>query len=397
MSTRGISFIVPLGERNGATTALLHFLSWFKANGRRPFSILVAQDGEFISEYEKLSDTWAADRSHWCPGGLRAQGLRALGLGRWAQHAERADLRRFAGHCSPGLIYVNSVTSEGARLVELLELRIPVLMHVHEMEFFLHKQAGSVLPAVLSQAKRFIACSDAVRENLIRRHGIMPDRIETVHAAIPVEEVRSKRTRAEILQELQLPDDALLVAACGYLYWGKGADLFVQLARRICRQCSNAYFAWIGPSDPQEVARFRHDVRLLGLEQRVRLTGAVRRTADYLAATDVFVLTSREDSFPLVCLEAAALGKPIVCFREAGGVPEFVEHDCGFIVPYLDVAAMSESVICLLDSRECRLKTGEAARRKVMQRHDISVAAPRIMDIIERTAADKESPSRLAK
>jgi hypothetical protein len=31
---------------------------------------------------------------------------------------------------------------------------------------------------------------------------------------------------------------------------------------------------------------------------------------------------------------------------------------------------------------------GEAARRKVMQRHDISVAAPRIMDIIERTAAD---------
>jgi glycosyltransferase involved in cell wall biosynthesis len=78
-------------------------------------------------------------------------------------------------------------------------------------------------------------------------------------------------------------------------------------------------------------------------------------------------------------------------------MPEFVEHDCGFIVPYLDVAAMSDGVICLLDFLECRLKMVEAARRKVMQRHDISVAAPRIMDIIERTAADKESPSRLAK
>ena len=396
MSTRGVSFIIPLGDRNGATTALLHFLRWFKANGRRPFSILVAQDGELINEYGKLADTWTADRSHWCPGGLRAQGLGALGLGRWAQRAERADLRRFAGRCSPGLIYVNSVTSEGARLVERLELRIPVLMHVHALEFFLHREAAS-LPVVLSQATQFIACSDAVRENLIRRHGVMPDRIETVHEAIPVEEVRSKRTRAEILQELQLPDGALLVAACGNLYWGKGADLFVQLARGVCRQCSNAYFVWIGPADPQEVARFRHDVRLLGLEQRVRLTGAVHRTADYLTATDVFVLTSREDSFPLACLEAAALGKPIVCFREAGGMPEFVEHDCGFIVPYLDVAAMSDGVICLLDSLECRLKMGEAARRKVMQRHDISVAAPRIMDIIERTAADKESPSRLAK
>jgi glycosyltransferase involved in cell wall biosynthesis len=397
MSTRGVSFVIPLGERNGATTVLLSFLRWFKTNGRRPFSILVAEDGELISEYEKLTDTWAADRSHWCPGGLRARGLGALGLGRWAQRAERADLRRFAGRCSPGLIYVNSVTSEGARLVERLELRIPVLIHVHSLEYSLQKEAGSELPRVLSQARQFIACSDAVRENLIRRHGVMPDRIETVHEAIPVEEVRSKRTRAEILQELGLPDDALLVAACGTLYWRKGADLFVQLARSVCRQYSNAYFAWIGPAHPQEVARFRHDLRLLGLEQRVRLTGAVRRTADYLAATDVFVLTSREDSFPLVCLEAAALGKPIVCFAEAGGMPEFVEHDCGFVVPYLDVAAMSDSVICLLNSLECRLKMGETARRKVMQRHDISVAAPRIMDIIERTAAEKESSSRLVK
>src|SRR6476646_7788788 len=90
VSTRGILFVIPLAERNGATTALLHFLRWFKVNGRRPFSILVAQDGELTSEYAKLAETWAVDRSHWCPGGLRARGLRALGLGRWAQSAERA-------------------------------------------------------------------------------------------------------------------------------------------------------------------------------------------------------------------------------------------------------------------------------------------------------------------
>ena len=384
VSTRGILFVIPLGERNGATTSLLHFLRWFKANGRRPFSILVARDGELTSEYAKLADTWPADRSHWCPGGTRARVLRSLGLGEWAQSGERADLRKFARRCSPGLIYVNSGTSEGARLVELLELRIPVLMHVHALEVFLHKEAGSSLPQVLSQAKQFIACSGAVRENLIHRHRITPNRIETVHESIPVSEVRSMRTRAEILQELQLPDDALLVAASGRLYAGKGADLFVQLARTVCQQCSNAYFVWIGP--PEEAAWFEHDVRLLGLEQKVRLTGTVRRSADYLAAAEVFVLTSREDSFPLVCLEAAALRKPIVCFGDAGGMPEFVEEDCGFVVPYLDVAAMSHRVTWLLGSPECRLKMGEAARRKVIERHDVSIAAPRIMDIIERTA-----------
>jgi glycosyltransferase involved in cell wall biosynthesis len=87
-------------------------------------------------------------------------------------------------------------------------------------------------------------------------------------------------------------------------------------------------------------------------------------------------------------LEAAALEKPIICFAGAGGMPEFVEDDCGFVVPYLDITAMAERVACLLDSPECRLKMGEAACRKVAQRHDISVAAPRIMEIIERTIAE---------
>jgi len=282
-------------------------------------------------------------------------------------------------------VYVNSVTTENARLVEMVGMQIPVLMHVHELEWFLCKQAGSALPKVLSQATRFIACSNAVRENLFR-HGIAPDRVDTVHEAIPVRRIRASRTRAEILRELELPDDALLVIGSGLLYWGKGADLFVQVAQAVCRKRSNAYFAWIGRASALELEEFDHDIRLTRLAGNVRLTGAVRQPADYLAAADVFVLTSREDSFPLVCLEAAALGKPIVCFAAAGGMPEFVEEDCGFVVPYLDVAAMAERVVCLLDSREYRLRMGEAARRKITDRHDVSVAGPQIMTIIERTA-----------
>ncbi|MFZ0233456.1 MAG: glycosyltransferase, partial [Candidatus Acidiferrales bacterium] len=77
----------------------------------------------------------------------------------------------------------------------------------------------------------------------------------------------------------------------------------------------------------------------------------------------------------------------IVCFADAGGMPEFVERDCGFIVPYLDIVAMGDRVVCLLDSPDSRLTMGAAARRKVAQRHDVSATAPRIMEIIERTIA----------
>ena len=127
--------------------------------------------------------------------------------------------------------------------------------------------------------------------------------------------------------------------------WRKGTDLFLQLARIVSQQLSNAHFAWIGGS-ARDVLEIEHDVRLAGLAQKVRVTGAVAKTADYFGAADVFVLTSREDPYPLVCLEAAALSKPIVCFAGAGGMPEFVEEDCGFVVPYLDLAAMAEGIVC---------------------------------------------------
>jgi glycosyltransferase involved in cell wall biosynthesis len=103
---------------------------------------------------------------------------------------------------------------------------------------------------------------------------------------------------------------------------------------------------------------------------------------EYFCAFDVFALVSREDSYPLVCLEAASMGKPIVCFDRAGGAREFVEDDCGFVVPYLEVEVMAERTLELLESDEIRRRMGERAKAKVRRRHDVDVAAPRVLDVI---------------
>jgi len=384
---RGILFVSHLATRNGAPIMLLHFLRWLRENGERPFSILVddGTGGALLAEYAKVADTWAADTSRWCPGGLRSQVLTAVGLGSWAKRAEKANVQRFALRDSPVLIYANSIAAPSARLIEMLNPSIPVLTHVHELEHLLRVQAGEGLTATLARTRQFIACSDAVKRNLVSAHNVAPERIETIHECIPVSQTQAGRTREQVFQELGLPHDATLVMAGGGADWRKGSDLFIQLARVVCRQRPNVYFAWIGGGLVHEL---EHDARSVGLTPKMRFTGEVAKTIDYFAAADVFVLTSREDPYPLVCLEAAAVGKPIVCFAEAGGMPEFVEDDCGFVVPYLNTEAMADRVIRLLDCPRCREKMGAAARRKVAERHDVSVAAPRIMEIIERTIQD---------
>lgn len=364
---------------------LLHFLRWYKKNGNRPFSILLGHDGELTPDFEDLGDTWALNRGHWHRHSLRARFLFAAGLGEWARLAESRNTQNFAAQCSPALVYANSIVS--ARMVEALVPRVPTLTHVHELEFMFRVTQSPALAHLLARTNQFIACSNAVRENLIREHGVAEAQVETVHESIPVGQVRSDRSREQIFKELNIPDGAHLIVGSGTLTWTKGPDLFVQLARAVCRERPEVHFAWIGGAGSLAVAQFEHDVRLLGLDGKIRLTGVVPKSADYFAAADIFVLTSRQDSYPLVCLEAAALAKPIVCFAGSGGMPEFVERDCGFVVPYLDITAMAQRVIHLLDSPDCRVTMGEAARRKVTQLHDISVAAPRVMEIIERTIA----------
>jgi glycosyltransferase involved in cell wall biosynthesis len=379
----GILFISHDAMRTGAPIALLHFLRWLKRNGNRPFSVLLGRGGDLVADFEEVAETWSIDRSHWCPGGLRTGLLTAAGLGAWAQRAETVDARRFAARCSPVLVYTNSIAS--ARVIEVLAPQVPVLTHVHELGFVFRECASPALSQLLAKTRRFIACSEAAREYLLAEYKIPAARIETVYESIPVAEVLAKRTREQVLQELHIPEDAFVVAGSGTVGWRKGTDLFVQLAQAVCRHHSRVYFAWVGGGWGLDSAQLEHDVRLAGLGERVRITGVVSKSADYLAAADVFVLTSREDPYPLVCLEAAALQKPIVCFAGAGGIPEFVEGDCGFVVPYLDIMAMADCALSLFDSSDRRLTMGAAARRKVAQRHDIGQTAPRIMEIIERT------------
>lgn len=382
---RGVLFVGHTARRHGAPIALLHFLRWYREHGNRPFSLLLDEGGDLLKDYSETGAVLAADSSHWCPGGIRAKALTMIGAKRWARAAERRDILRFAGGCSPGLLYFNSIAQDTARLLEFFDRDVPMLLHVHELEHLLWLQGKNLIPNLFARAKGFIACSDAVRKNLIVNHGIDPACIETVHESIPVRGIKAARDRCEILRSLDFGEDGSLIVGCGSVHWNKGPDLFLQVARIVCRERGDACFAWVGSIAQHQRDEFEHDLCHLGLSDRVQFTGPLPDAADYVAACDVFALTSREDSFPLVCLEAAAFGKPIVCFANAGGMPEFVEDDCGFVVPYIDVGAMAERILYLLDSTACRRKMGQAALRKVTERHDVSIAAPRIMGVIERT------------
>jgi len=101
------------------------------------------------------------------------------------------------------------------------------------------------------------------------------------------------------------------------------------------------------------------------------------------AAMDIFALTSREDPFPLVMLEAAAMEVPMICFGKSGGGPEFAAGGAGIVVPYLDVRAFASEVARLADDAERRRAIGKLASKRVADCFTIDRQAPKLRDVIQ--------------
>ena len=229
-----------------------------------------------------------------------------------------------------------------------------------------------------------IAVANVVRDNLVQNHQVEPGRIEIVYEFIPTLPQLSgshEERRQQLGRELgvDLPSDAVLICSMGTLHLRKGADLLVALAHSVFRRNSQSrpvHFLWIG-GNPEDVPVFQAEAAQAGLSGQVHFIGQRREPLNLVDACDIFALLSREDPYPLVMLEAASLGKPIVCFDRSGGAIEFVEDDAGIAVPYLDVEAMAEGLSKLIESESLRTRLGENARNKACERHDVSVAAPR--------------------
>jgi len=103
------------------------------------------------------------------------------------------------------------------------------------------------------------------------------------------------------------------------------------------------------------------------LNKRVLILGQRKDVPRILAASDIFILSSRWEGLPYTIIEAMIVGLPIVATR-VGGVSELVEDGVtGFLVPPKDPKALAEAIQKLLDDPELRKEMGQAGREKALR------------------------------
>ena len=207
-----------------------------------------------------------------------------------------------------------------------------------------------------------IANSDAVRAEHQQWAWAAPSKLLTVYNGIgPVPETCQDQQRA-LREELNLPDDALVVGIVGRLSLEKDHRTFLDAARFVLNRRPDVQFLIVGEGPLRR--QIEADLERWGLLSSVKLVGERKDVLTIIRLLDVLVLTSRTEGFPNVLLEAAAVGTAVVT-TAAGGAAEVVEDGrTGFVVPCRNSWAVGERVLQLLMKPDMRSRFSEAAQRR---------------------------------
>ena len=367
-------------DRTGPPIFLRHLLRWLHAHTDLRTAVAALEDGALHAELAALAPVAVL-------GEPRPVAL-PRGSGPATALVRRARRRRLPALDDRTALYVNTAWSVRA-LRYLPGHRGPVIGHVHELEVGLDLHLPAADRALLlDRTDHWIAASVAVADNLADRWGVGRDRIAVHHEMIEVAELAAVAPDevAELRRSIGAAPGTVVVGTAAVVNWRKAPDLFLELAASALRRADGAdlRFVWLGV-DPTsaEVADLRRAARRAGIADRTTFVGASERPEAWMRAFDLFVLPAREDAFPLACLEAAAAGRPIVCF-DAGGMPELVGEGAGIVVDFPDVEAMAGAVLDLALDEPRRHRVGERARELVEHRHDVAVAAPRLWADLQR-------------
>ena len=351
---------------------------------------MLGDGGPLLSDYERITTVYRifptapAQPGHRTAGGLTGRVLAKLGVGRSVSGRRTipAELLQRIKHARYDGIVANTIANGGLlRLLEPLEL--PFTLYVHELETSIRIYSRPAdLDYELSRVSHVFCGSEAVRQNLIAHHGLTTGNTSVLNSLIHTQTLLTKLAavdRQAVRQRLGIPANAVVVGGCGNAEWRKGVDLFLLVARQLLGTHPDTHFVWVGvPESGEETQRLQYDLDRMGITDRVHLLPPGGDYLDYVACFDLFTLTSREDPYPLVMLEAGLNRNPVLCFDQSGGSPDYVGADTGCLLPYLDLSAMAAVLGRLADDRAERDRLGSIFYERSL-RHDVAVLVPQLL------------------
>ncbi len=329
-------------DRTGAEIALQHYI---QNADRTAIKIAVACGAPGAISENFPPDVRVYKYSHALSFAQRAFKNNSLG-GKFANNVFDSFIRMIHWRVRPDAWYINTIVQP--KIVALArKMRVPCILHTHEQEHMFAQFTPEEIEDMIGYPRLIIAASESAAE-IMRSLGRRGN-IEVCYPPIDISQRKISRQNSNALRkDLGIPSDAFVWAMAGTRDPNKNPVGFVRIVDKIVKQAPKTHFMWIGGTDTGYTMFARALAEKFDVHNKISwIPECGEEYFDYLNAADGFMLTSFYETFPLVILEAASLGKPIVSFHSCGPT-EIFRAGMGALVPTWDVNEMVEAMVRIM-------------------------------------------------
>ncbi len=270
----------------------------------------------------------------------------------------RSELLRKVRSFRPDIIYCHHTAVNGYYASQIAnETGIPYAITDHDFDEIARCEhypgRRAFFASILRNAAQHLCVSHRMERDVRR---LFPSvRTATLHNGInPPSEIDNRRPA--------FLDGKLIIFAAGMFTERKGFPLLIEAFAQLAPRFPNSVLRIAG--DGEQRAVIEATIRKHQVSERVTLLGRVphEHVMREAAWCDIFALTSWNEPFGVVYVEAMAAGRPIVACTDSG-IADVVEDGIqGYLVPPKDVSATALALERLLRSASERENMGQNAK-----------------------------------
>ncbi|MEK3789516.1 glycosyltransferase [Paenibacillus sp. FSL K6-1230] len=376
---KAILFIVHDAQNAGASILSLNMIKILKSvYGKRIIAILL-KGGPLEKDFAEVAEVIS----------LHQHSLSFL-----ENEKEVNDIVRSLSMSGVKYCIANSVVS--SILVKTLKNNgIETISLIHELPTSIHTYNFTEAAKLAARyATKVVFPNQFVKDNFVEyfpldeeRSLIMPQGIYKKRS----KNLDKELAKAQLHKRLGIPNDATVLLGCGYGDLRKGLDLFFKLAQELVhkKQLRHMHFVWMGETEGILEKWLMHDANTLGLTNNIHMIGFQSDPLPIFEGADLFVLTSREDPFPSIALEAIDNGTPVVAFKDGGGMPELVTELGISPIPYLDVSSMAMEVERILGNEDIYSSIVNRGHKAIEEKFNFTTYVGDILKSIEPSTTEK--------
>ncbi|WP_138494504.1 glycosyltransferase [Paenibacillus pinistramenti] len=301
-------------------------------------------------------------------------------------------LRRLVRSFRPDVVHSHMVHANLLARAARLFVRMPVLActahSIHEggrLRSWLYRLTDRLCDIMTNVSQEAVNRYIAIKASPAGKILLMPNGIDTERFSLP------EGSRHRIRHELGIKEQFVWLAV-GRLAPEKDYPTMLKAFAMLQPAFPAAVLliAGTGPEAP-ELKRLCGE---LGVAGQVRFLGLRTDIPELMAGADAYLMSSKWEGLPMVLLEAAASGLPIVA-TDAGGNREIVGHGVnGYLSAPSDHLLLSGEMQRLMErTPQQRESMGACGREKVRQSYDIKAIARR-WEVLYEQAGRRRHDSR---